>query len=256
MSGRTTYLALELLTPVAIVGAIWLVSRDSTSIYLPPLSTILTAFVQHWIYGDGLYRDVAPSLSRMFLGFFIAAPIGIVMGLALGRSPRLREAFDPLLEFMRAIPPAALLPVAITLFGIGTEMKVTIIALACVWPVLINTAAGARSIDVVLLDTASVFRLGPITRLFRIVLPAASPQIAAGLRTSLAFALIMVLISELVASTEGVGYFVLQSQRSFAIADMWSGVILLGLIGIAINAAFLVVERKLLKWDVARNQVS
>ena len=166
MNRRATYLALELLTPVAIVAAIWVASRESTSIYLPPLSTILAAFVEHWVYGDGLSRDVAPSLSRMFLGFFIAAPIGIVVGLALGRLPRLRDAFDPLLEFMRAIPPAALLPVAITLFGIGTEMKVSIIALVCVWPVLINTAAGARSIDGVLLDTASVFRVGPMTRLF------------------------------------------------------------------------------------------
>jgi ABC-type nitrate/sulfonate/bicarbonate transport system permease component len=118
----------------------------------------------------------------------------------------------------------------------------------CLWPVLLNTIDGVTGIDPTLRETARVYGVGGRDRLRRIVLPAASPQIFAGMRTSLSLALILMVISEMVASTNGIGFFVLQSQRSFAIPEMWSGILLLGLLGYALNLIFVVVERRVLAW--------
>ena len=123
-----------------------------------------------------------------------------------------------------------------------------LIAFVCVWPVLLNTIDGVTGIDPTLRETARVYGVSGRDRLLRIVLPAASPQIFAGMRTSLSLALILMVISEMVASTNGIGFFVLQSQRSFAIPEMWSGILLLGLLGYALNLIFVLVERRVLAW--------
>ena len=117
-----------------------------------------------------------------------------------------------------------------------------------IWPVLLNTIDGVTGIDPTLNDTARVYGVSGRQRLLRIVLPAASPQIFAGMRTSLSLALILMVISEMVASTNGIGYFVLQSQRTFAIPEMWSGILLLGILGYVLNAGFMLVERRVLRW--------
>jgi ABC-type nitrate/sulfonate/bicarbonate transport system permease component len=103
-------------------------------------------------------------------------------------------------------------------------------------------------VDPTLVDTGRVYRIPARDRLTHVVLPAAAPQIFAGMRTSLSLALILMVISEMVASSNGIGYFVLQSQRSFAIPEMWSGIILLGILGYAFNAIFLLLERRALAW--------
>jgi ABC-type nitrate/sulfonate/bicarbonate transport system permease component len=132
--------------------------------------------------------------------------------------------------------------------GVGNAMKVFIIAFVCLWPVLLNTMDGISGIDRTLLDTSRVYQLSSRDRVLRVMLPAASPQIFAGLRTSLSLALILMVISEMVASTNGIGYFVLQSQRTFAIPEMWSGIVLLGLLGYFLNLLLVIVERRVLRW--------
>jgi ABC-type nitrate/sulfonate/bicarbonate transport system permease component len=105
-----------------------------------------------------------------------------------------------------------------------------------------------RGIDATLRETARVYRIPPLRRLVSVILPAASPRIFAGMRTALSLALILMVISEMEASTNGIGFFILQSQRSFAIPDMWSGMLLLGLLGFALNAGFVELERHMLRW--------
>ena len=152
------------------------------------------------------------------------------------------------MEFLRAIPPPALLPFAILVIGVGNSMKVFIIAFVCIWPILLNTIAGVTGVDPTLLETTRVYGISRRDRLWRVMLPAASPQIFAGMRTSLSLALILMVISEMVASTNGIGYFVLQSQRTFAIPEMWSGILLLGILGYTLNGAFVLIERRVLRW--------
>ncbi len=239
--------ALEVTVPIALLAlwAVWSASTDT--FYFPPLTEILATFEETWLF-ERVGSDVLPSLRRLGLGYAIAVVVAVAIGLPLGLSPMLRRATSPLVEFLRAVPPPALLPFAIVVLGVGDSGKVFLIAFVCIWPVLLNTIDGVTGIDPTLNDTARVYGVGGRQRLLQIVLPAASPQIFAGMRTSLSLALILMVISEMVASTNGIGFFVLQSQRSFAIPEMWSGILLLGLLGYLLNVIFLLVERRVLAW--------
>jgi ABC-type nitrate/sulfonate/bicarbonate transport system permease component len=239
--------ALEITVPIALLVLWGVLSAGSKTYYFPPLTDIFTAFKDNWLFSR-VGSDVVPSLTRMFAGFGIAVATAVVAGLLLGLSPRARRAAQPIVEFLRAIPPPALLPFGILVLGVGNGMKIFIIALVCVWPVLLNTVDGVIGVDPTLRDTASVYGIPQRDRLWGVMLPAASPQIFAGIRTSLSLALILMVISEMVASTNGIGYFVLQSQRTFSIPEMWSGIFLLGILGYVLNAGFILIERRVLRW--------
>jgi ABC-type nitrate/sulfonate/bicarbonate transport system permease component len=173
---------------------------------------------------------------------------GVVVGLFLGLVRIVREATQPFIEFLRALPSVALIPFGILAFGVGDTYKIFIIVLGTVWPVLLNTIDGVQSVDRGLLDMARAYNIGPRARLFRIVLPSASPRIVAGMRTSMSIAIILMVVSEMVASRNGIGYFVLEAQRRFAISDMWAGIVLLGIIGYVANFLFVRAERSVLRW--------
>jgi ABC-type nitrate/sulfonate/bicarbonate transport system permease component len=246
---RTRWLGLGLEVTVPLLALVlWgLLSANSDTYYFPPLTDILSTFADTWVF-ERVGSDVVPSLVRMGLGFAIAVVVAVAAGLLLGLSRRARLAAAPIVEFLRAIPPPALLPFAILVIGVGNSMKVFIIAFVCIWPILLNTVDGVRGIDPTLDDTTRVYGISSRDRLWRVMLPAASPQIFAGMRTSLSLALILMVISEMVASTNGIGYFVLQSQRTFAIPEMWSGILLLGILGYVLNGGFMLIERRLLRW--------
>ncbi|NMH96819.1 ABC transporter permease subunit [Pseudonocardia acidicola] len=247
MNRRVTLLALEVLTPLAVVAGWFVVSAGSTSLYYPPLADILQRFGQIWL-GSGFVTDALPSLGRMLAGYGIAAVAGVVVGTALGLSPMARTLLGPTVEFLRALPAVLLIPFALVVFTNDTTLKVFVIALGCSFPVILNTVDGVRSVEPLQLDVAQMFGFGRVERLWRVVLPSASPQIFAGLRASLSLALILMVVSEMVASTNGIGYSILQSQRLFATTDMWAGIVLLGVLGYLINTALVVVEKRVLAW--------
>jgi ABC-type nitrate/sulfonate/bicarbonate transport system permease component len=238
---------LEVAVPLAVLVIWGVTSAGSTSFYFPPLTEILTAFADNWLF-ERIGSDAVPSLLRMGAGLLIAIAIAVSAGLVLGMSRRARIATAPVIEFLRAIPPPALLPFAILVIGVGNGMKVAIIAFVCIWPILLNVIDGVTGIDPTLRETAQAYRIGRRDYIRSVLVPAASPQIFAGLRVSLSLALIMMVVSEMVASTNGIGYFVLQAQRTFAIPEMWSGIILLGILGYGLNAIFTLLERRVLGW--------
>jgi ABC-type nitrate/sulfonate/bicarbonate transport system permease component len=233
---------LEVLVPIAllVLWGVW--SANTDTFYYPPLTEILETFNETWVF-ERFGSDVVPSLLRLGAGYAIAVVVAVAIGIPLGLNATARRAASPIVEFLRAIPPPALLPLAIVVVGVGNTMKVLIIAFVCLWPILLNAIDGIRGIDPTLNDTARVYGLSRFA-----TLPAATPQIFAGMRTSLSLAVIMMVISEMVASTNGIGFFVLQSQRSFAIPEMWSGIVLLGIVGYSLNLLFTAVERRVLAW--------
>jgi ABC-type nitrate/sulfonate/bicarbonate transport system permease component len=247
MSRRWLYVAVEIAVPVLVFALIWVWSAGSDVYYYPPLQDVLTTFKDTWLF-ERFGSDVAPSMLRLSIGYIIAVIIGVAGGVALGLSPLVRRVFSPIVEFLRAIPAPALLPFALLVLGVGNNSKIFVIAFVCLWPILLNAIDGVSGVDPTLVDTGRVYRIPVSDRLRHVVLPAAAPQIFAGMRTSLSLALILMVISEMVASTNGIGYFVLQSQRSFAIPEMWSGILLLGILGYVLNAVFLLVERRVLRW--------
>ena len=247
MRSRALAVTLEITVPLALLVLWGVLSANSDTYYFPPLTDILETFMDTWVF-ERVQSDVVPSLTRLALGYGIACAVAVTVGLALGLSRPLRRATDPIVQFLRAIPPPALLPFGILVLGVGNSMKIFIIAFVCLWPVLLNTIDGVAGVDPTLRETARVYDIGPVDRVLRVTLPAAAPQIFAGMRTALSLALILMVISEMVASTNGIGYFVLQAQRSFAIPEMWSGILLLGILGYVLNALFLLVERRVLRW--------
>jgi ABC-type nitrate/sulfonate/bicarbonate transport system permease component len=184
----------------------------------------------------------------MLGGWSIAVVVAVLLGVAIGRSRILGDFVEPIIHFARAIPPPALLPIFFILLGFGNEMRVSLIAFAVVWPVLLNTIDGVRSVEPLLLDTARVFDIDRRKVFFGIVLPSASPKIFAGMRVALSVALIVMVISEMVGSQEGIGSIILGAQRTYRMLDMWSGILLLGILGYVLNAILALVESRVTRW--------
>ena len=244
---RLASLCVELWLPLLLVVAAWFASARSTSIYFPPLAVILATFERLWLF-DQVASDVLPSLQNLAIGLGIATFAGITLGLLLGLLPRLHDALSPLLELLRAVPGVALLPLLLLLLGIGPLMRISVIAYATTWPILLNTIDGVRSVDPVVLDVARSYRLSRWQKMWRVILPAASPQIITGMRISLSLGVTVIFFSELVGSANGIGHRMLEYQRSFAIPEMWSGIILMGLLGYLLNIGFRGFEHIALRW--------
>ncbi len=141
-----------------------------------------------------------------------------------------------------------LIPVLMLLIGVGAPMQVAVIVSGCIWPILLNTIEGVRAIDPVQSETSRSYGLSGFNRVRYQLLPAAAPTIMAGVRQSLSIGLILMVISEMFATSSGLGFTIVQFQRSFAISEMWSGIVVLGLIGVTLSFIFRFVEQRLLRW--------
>jgi ABC-type nitrate/sulfonate/bicarbonate transport system permease component len=232
--------------PVALFALWWIASDDSKSFYWPPLREIIARFWPTW--SPRWTIDVLPSIARLAIGYAGAVIVGVGLGVPLGGRPRLRAVLEPALELFRAIPPPVLVPAFMLLFGIGTEMKLLVIVLGTVWPVLLNTIEGVRAVDEVLSDTCRCYGISGTRRLRVLVLRAASPQIVTGMRQALSIAIILMVISEMFASSSGLGFRIIYFQRGFSMPEMWSGVLLLGLLGFGLSLVFRVFEARALRW--------
>ena len=160
----------------------------------------------------------------------------------------MRSLTEPVLEFFRAIPPPVLVPLFMLLMGATDQMRIAIIVSGAIWPVLLNTVEGVRAVDEVLMNTTRTYRIDGFARLRYLVLPAAMPQIMTGVRQSLSIGLILMVISEMFGASSGLGFTIVLFQRGFAIPEMWSGIVVLGLIGIALSLISKAAEGKVLRW--------
>ncbi|GAA0262066.1 ABC transporter permease [Cryptosporangium japonicum] len=235
------------LLPLVLIGVWWAASAGGTNFYLPTPGAVLRAVGPTWTPAT-LRADVLPSVARLLAGFTVAGLVGVAAGVAIGLSPALRAYTEPVLEFLRAIPPPVLVPVVMLFAGIDNTMKVTVIVFGCVWPVLLNTIEGVRAVDPVLGEVCRAYRISGWTRLRTLVLRGASPQIMTGLRQALAIAIILMVISEMFAASSGLGFTIVQFQRGYAIPEMWTGIVLLGLLGVALAGLFGLGERVVLRW--------
>lgn len=214
----------------------------------PAISAVLATFWQNLV--DGTYLSViGSSLKRLFIGYFLAVALAVSMGLAMGVWRWFYLLFEPLVEFLRPIPSPAYLPMAILFLGIDDTMKVFMVAFASFFPILLNTVSGVRAVDPVLLETGKTFGYGRWQIVQKILLPASASFVLTGMRISLAIALIVTVIAEMVAGNSGIGFYVLNAQRSFLVPEMYAGVIALALVGFALNKIFVFVEGQLLRWQ-------
>ena len=213
----------------------------------PPVTRIFQAWIEN-IADGSLITNLLATLWRQMLGYWLAVILGIGIGLAMGYYRIAYNLLEPIIEIFRPIPGPAYLPVLVLFVGIGHEMKVVLILVASLFPILLNTYGGVRSIDPVQIDTARTLGLTTLQTLREIVLPAASPQILTGMRISLAISLILAILSEMIVSNDGLGYFTLLAERTFKIPDMYAGIFTLAMFGYALNRLFLIGEAKLIRW--------
>lgn len=235
---------------LATVLFLWEISSRSSELiqlYFPPVSEIIRSLLG-LILTRELIGHLIATLGRFFLGYLLSALIAVTMGILLGYFRPAYTLFEVLIEFMRPMPSVAMIPVAILLLGIGNPMIVAVTVYACTWPILINAIDGVRNIEPVLIDTGKTFGLGRWKILLRLILPAALPYIVTGLRISLAIALILVTTSEMVVGGNGLGFFILDEERSLKTSNMYAGIVLVAILGYTLNRLFLLVETRVMAW--------
>jgi ABC-type nitrate/sulfonate/bicarbonate transport system permease component len=226
------------------------------SAFFPPPSAIGAQMYHLWFSGpvshlsltSSATGNILPSLARVAVGLGIAVAVGAPLGIAIGRSAAVSGYLDPLLHFGRSLPAVALVTVFIVLFKLGDQMEVAYIAFGTIWPILVNTIDGARTVDPLQVETARVFRLSAAQRLTKLIVPATMPKFFAGLRISLSLSLVLMVIAELTGSTDGIGYLMNNASNSYEMTEVWAGIVLLGILGYALNAALLGVEHHVLAW--------
>jgi ABC-type nitrate/sulfonate/bicarbonate transport system permease component len=226
--------------------------------FFPTPQVIGSTMVDLWLSGppshlfltDAVATDVVPSLLRLLGGFFGASVIGITLGLALGRSDKAYAYVSPTFNFLRSIPPPALLPAFFVLFGADTQMQLALIIFGVIWPILLNTIDGAHTLDETVVETTRTMRLSKPRFLATVVFPAALPKIFAGLRVSLSLSLILMVISELVGGSDGIGRQMMTAQSNFDLRGLWAGIVLLGILGYVLNALLLAVQNRVIGWHI------
>lgn len=215
---------------------------------LPPPTAVLWRVAG--ILGGGTFAaPLGQTLYLLAVAYTVGSVLAIGLGLLMGRFRLVHGLFEPLVEVLRPLPKPALLPPLILFLGLGDAMKLTVIGLGVFFPVLVNTIQGVRGADRVLVDTARTFQHSAASVLWKVVLPAALPMILAGMRVALGIGLVLVVVAEMMAGTGGIGFLIVDMQRSFRIPDMYAWSLILAVLGFALNEVFLLVERRLIFWS-------
>lgn len=249
-----SYLGLRLVVPALILLGWWaLALTEKGQLFVAtPLEAVQQTYEDFFF--DRFASDLLPSVVRAAEGFALAVLAGVAVGVALGRNRYLMALFQPLIHLGRSLPTPALLGVFFFLFGTGDAPKVFLIAFTVVWPILFNTIDGVTSVGQVRLQAAAVFKFSRWDRLVGVILPGAAPKIFAGMRTALSLSFIIMIISELQKSTNGLGYLLVQAQRDFEYDRFWSVLIVLALLGVLANLLFTIIERRVLSWHRGATQ--
>jgi ABC-type nitrate/sulfonate/bicarbonate transport system permease component len=227
---------------------LWQVAGTAgTLYYLPSFITVLS-HMGTLLSGPGLTSAVLPSAGRAAAGYLLGSALGLTVGVLIGYQRALDPWVRPVLEFFRALPAPLAVSLGLLLLGFSTSTRVAVIAFECFWPVVVNADDGARRVDRQLLDTARVAQLPRWRLLLRVVMPASLPQAVAGLRFAVSIALVMMVISELIGASSGLGYFISNAESNFAYADLWAAVVVLGIIGWLAMSLFSLAERRILFW--------
>jgi sulfonate transport system permease protein len=234
----------------AALIAIWQFIADADlipAVFLPGPAAAFEALAAEAETGE-LWRAIAGTMWRMAEGFIAATVIGISAGVMIGLSPRARTYLDPTLEVLRPLPATAVIPVAILLLGLTQTMIVAVIAFGAVWPVLLGTIQGLKTIEPRLVQLSHVLEMSRLDFVRKIALPNAVPDIFAGLRLALTISLILAVVTEMLSAQVGLGSIILLAARSFRSADLYGGVAVLGILGFATNALLERTERWVLRW--------
>ncbi|WP_353778513.1 ABC transporter permease subunit [Winogradskyella sp. 3972H.M.0a.05] len=234
--------------PILFILLWEIIARSSNSpVYFPPVSLIIGKLISLLGTSDFIIH-CSITIYRCFIGFFIATLIAVPLGIILGANKKIYQFFHFIIEFFRPLPSASVIPIAILFLGIDDTMKIFVILFGSLWPILINTIDGVIGIEPQFLKTAKVFNINQGRILKNVIFPSILPQIFTGLKISVAISLILAITVEMIVGGNGIGFFILDSERSFQFVDMYAGVLMIGILGYLINVLFLKLEKWVIFW--------
>lgn len=241
---------LVFVVPVLLL-VFWFLATDVFKLFAPnqlpsPLSVLSTA--GELLTSGDLWKHVAASIGRVAVGFTIGAAIAIIAGTAVGLSRSAEQLFDPTLQALRNIPSLAWVPFLLLWLGIDEAPKITLIAIGAFFPVYLNLISGIRQADRKLVEVGYVFGLGNRELVRKIILPSSLPYLLAGLRIGLGQAWLFLVAAELIASTRGLGFMLIDGQNSARPDIMLVSIIVLALLGKISDSLLRIVERRALSW--------
>ncbi|MCZ7552851.1 MAG: hypothetical protein B6D39_06990 [Anaerolineae bacterium UTCFX2] len=259
MTGERLWLRLEPWLPILIVG-LGLIGWETASragllspLFFPPPTKILNTLLQMIINGK-LLPHLSATLSRLAIGFSIGGLSGLVLGLGMGWSPRLRTVVDPLIAALHPIPKIAIFPLIMIIFGIGEASKVVAIAIAAFFPMLINCMSGVRQLNPVYFEVTENYGASAWKTFSRVVFPGSLPSIFTGVRLAVNMAMVIAIAVELLAAKEGLGVIIWFSWQTLRIEELYASLIVIGVLGFGINLAIQSISRKLAPWQVEQSE--
>lgn len=247
-------MALNRLLPFVFVGVVLIVWElaSRSGVWSPLLFPSLERIGRElylFLSKPEMLNEILVSLERALGGFALAAAVGIGLGVVMGRSPMVAALLDPLFSGTYAVPKLALFPIFIFVFGIGSLSKVALVFLECLYPIVIMTYAGARDVHEKLLWSARNMGASRAEILRRVVIPATTPFIFAGFRVAVPVAMIVVVITEMVSSADGLGYQVIYALSSLKTDRMLAIVVVIAVLGYALDKAVVLARDRLIYWE-------
>ena len=236
--------------PIISVFALWEVVAQlglvSVSLLTPP-STALTVAGKYFISGE-IFPHLGSSLKRGGIGLALALAVGIPLGLCIGFVKSFSRALSPVIEFLRQLPPLAMLPVFLLFLGLGLRSQVAIVIWAAIWPILLNTISGAQSVDVRLIKAARTLGARRGHLFLKVALPSALPMTMTGIRLGASYAFLVLVAAEMIGADSGIGFLILNNQYTFKIPQMYAAILILAAVGIVLNYSLLWLEKVLIPW--------
>lgn len=239
---------LPVATGAAIVGIWQWLAASAHSYFFPTPAQISVTIGQDWAL-SGLRANLLPTVEELLGGVALGLAAGLLLGCVIGASQTVRLLSRAVVEFLRTLPAAALLPAGLVILGTGTTMRILLTGFVCCWPVTLNVVDGLDRFDPVALATARVYRLGFTERWRSVLLPGIARPLFVGIRNAVAVGIVMVVIAEMFTSSAGIGHFLSQAQQDFDLRGMWSGIVVLGLLGVLLNKLVEWGEAVVLRWD-------
>ncbi|MDR3364606.1 MAG: ABC transporter permease [Clostridiales Family XIII bacterium] len=234
---------------IVVIIVLWIIVPLYTdNIYVPSLIEVLKEFGKLAATGE-LFKHIGASLKIAFIGLAISQAIAIPIGVLIGWFKKVDTYLSPLLVVMRNTSILAILPLFVLLLGIGEVSKIAIIVWGCVFPTLINTIQGVKTVDSNLIRSAQSMGISNTGLFFKVVIPASSPYILAGFRLSASIALIVLVGAEMVGAFYGIGFMIFNAQHAYMIPRMYVGILTLAILGVLVNLLSTKLENGVLRWQ-------
>ena len=245
-----------ILLSILLIWQIVSITKIVPATVFPPASTVLVNLFG-LVTTEALYVNLGDTLIRLAEGYALAGLIGVAVGIPMGLSRKAELTGDPLVQFLRPMPSAVLIPLAILYFGLGDKMIVSLVTYACIWPVLINTMDGVKSIDSMIIDTSDEYGVRGFAKIRKVVIPASAPFIFSGLRVSLGVAWIVAITAEVIstATSTGIGALIFLDLNRGDLTPIYSLIIVVAIVAYCLNRFFLLAESRIIPWHGKRQKM-